>query len=254
MIHKTFSVDDPPDIEVRIESGRVDIRHGKSRAVDVRVDTKVPGFIVEQRGNSVLVSSDKNASWLSRGSAYVVIEAPDGSDMRVGVASAPVRSEVPLGKVDIRTASGDIELVAAETLVAKTASGDLDVRSVERGLRFSSASGDLRVADRVGGSVVVSTASGDVHIERTDATIEMNTASGDAYISYFTGRSASFKAMSGDIEIGIPPRSNVSLDVNLLSGRLRLPDSPGRKEPPARHMSIKGKAVSGDFTINLVDG
>lgn len=254
MIHKTFSVDDPADIDVRIESGRVDIRPGSPGTVDVRVDTKVPGFIVEQRGNSILVSSDKNASWLSRGSAYIVIEAPEGSDLRAGVASAPVRSEVPLGKVDIRTASGDIELVAAETLVAKTASGDLDVERVGRALRFSSASGDLRVVDHASGSVVVSTASGDVHIEHTDATIEMNTASGDAYIIYFAGKSASFKAMSGDIDIGIPPRSNVSLDVTLLSGKLRVPDAPAREEPPERHMSIKGKTVSGDFTINLVDG
>lgn len=253
MIHETFSVDDPADIEVRIESGRVDIRPGPAGNVDVRVDTKVPGFVVEQRGNSILVSSDKSASWLSRGSAYIVIEAPEGSDLRAGVASAPIRCEVPLGKVDIRTASGDIELVAAETLVVKTASGDLEVERVERGLRFSSASGDLRVVDHAGGSVVTSTASGNVHIENSDATIEMNTASGDAYIGYFAGRSASFKAMSGDIEIGIPPRTNVSLDVNLLSGKLRLPDSPGRKEPPERHMSIRGKTVSGDFTINLVE-
>jgi len=253
VIHKTFSVDDPPDIEVRIESGRVDIRHGSSGTVDVRVDTKVPGFIVEQRGNSILVSSDKNASWLSRGSAYIVIEAPDGTDVTAGMASAPIRVEIPLGKVDIRTASGDIELMAAETLVVKTASGDLDVGSVERGLRFSSASGDLRVADRVGGSVVASTASGDVHIEHADATVEVNTASGDTHISHFAGRSASFKAMSGDIDLGIPSRTNVDLDVTLLSGKLRVPEAPARKEPPERHMSIKAKTVSGDFTIALVE-
>lgn len=254
MIHKSFTIEGPPDIEIRIETGRVDIRPGEPGTVDVRVDTKVAGFIVEQRGNSILVSSDKNASWLSRGSAYIVIEAPDGTDIKAGVASAPIRAEIPLGKVDIRTASGDIELMAAETLVVKTASGDLDVGSVERGLRFSSASGDLRVADRAGGSVVASTASGDVHIEHSDATIEMNTASGDAHISYFEGRSASFKAMSGDIDIGVPPRTNVDLEVSLLSGRLRLPDSPKRDEPPERHMSIRGKLVSGDFTLTLLDG
>lgn len=251
MIHKTFSVEGTPDIEVRVESGRVEVSEGTSGTVDVRVDTKAPGFIVEQRGNSILVSSDKNSSWVSRGSAYVAIVAPAGTDLRVAVASAPIYADLALGKVDIKTASGDIELGSAETLTAKTASGDLDVSSVDRALRFSSASGDLRVAGHVGGSVVVSTASGDVHIDRTDANIDMSTASGDAYIDYFTGRSASFKAMSGDIDLGIPPRTNVDLNVSLLSGSLRLPDPSERKEPPERHMSVKGKMVSGDFTITL---
>jgi DUF4097 and DUF4098 domain-containing protein YvlB len=249
VIHETFSVDGTPDLEVRIESGRVEVSEGPMGKVDVSVDTKASGFIVEQRGNAVLVSSDKDSSWLSRGSAYVVIQAPPGADLRVGVASASVEADVPLGKVEIKTASGDIDLRSAETLVVKTASGDLDVESVERSLRFTTASGDLR-AERIAGSMVVSTASGDVHIEAVDATLEMNTASGDAYITRFEGRSANFKTMSGDIDLGIPSGTSVDLDVTLLSGKLRLPDAKPRKTPANRQMSIRAKLVSGDFTIS----
>jgi DUF4097 and DUF4098 domain-containing protein YvlB len=252
VIHQTFTVEGAPDIEVRIESGRVEIRDGKPGVVDVSVDTKTPGFIVEQRGNSILVSSDKNASWVSRGSAYVVVETPPGSDLRVAVASAPVTADLALGKVEIKSASGDIELHEVESLTVKTASGDIDVDSVDRSLRVTTASGDLRVSRHAGGSVVVSTASGDVHIEHSDATIEMNTASGDAYITHFEGRSANFKTMSGDVDLGIPPRTDVALDVTLLSGKLRVPDAQRRQEEPLRHMSIKAKAVSGDFTVTRV--
>ncbi|HEX6221574.1 MAG TPA: DUF4097 family beta strand repeat-containing protein [Acidimicrobiia bacterium] len=248
MIHETFSVEGTPDLEVRFESGRVEVRDGPVGKVDVKVDARSPGFIVEQRGNAILVSSDKSSSWLSRGSAYVVIETPSGSDLSVSVASASVEADLPLGKTEIKTASGDIDINSAETLVVKTASGDLDVRSVDRALRFSSASGDLRV-EKASGSVVATTASGDVHIEDTDAILEMSTASGDAYITRFEGRSASFKAMSGDVDLGIPLGSNVDLDVTLLSGKLRLPDSEPRGRPPERQMSIRAKLVSGDFTI-----
>ena len=248
MIHETFSVDGTPDLEIRVESGRVEVNEGPSGTVDVQVDTKSPGFIVEQRGNAILVSSDRNSSWLSRGSAYVVVEAPAGSDLRVSVASASVEADLPLGKVEIKTASGNIDLNSAETLVVKTASGDLDVENVSRGLRYTTASGDLR-AENVGGSLVVSTASGDVHVERTDASIEMNTASGDAYITRFEGRSANFKAMSGDIDLGIPTGTNVDLDVTLLSGKLRLPETERRGRPPERQMSVRAKLVSGNFTI-----
>ena len=248
MIHKTFTVDGTPDIEVRIESGRVEVHRSSGNEVDVKADTKLPGFIVEQRGNSILVSSDKD-SWLSRGSAYIVIETPPKSDLNVSVASAPVYVDVELAKADIKTASGDIEIDEVETLSVKTASGDLSVRSVERSLAFVSASGDLRITESATGSVVASTASGDVHIDESDATISMNTASGDAHIRRYIGRNASFKGMSGTIDLGIPSGTDVELDVNLLSGKLRVPDPEPRKSPPVRRMTIKAKLVSGDLNI-----
>lgn len=252
MIHENFSVDGSPDIEVRLEAGRVEVHRGEPGTVDVTVDTKAADFIVEQRGNSILVSSDKTTPWLSRGSAYVVIRAPEGADLRVAVASAPVRVDLTLGKVDIKTASGDIELDRAESLVIKTASGDAEVARVEHALSFTSASGDLRVRESCHGSVAVSTASGDVYIEDTDASVTVNTASGDVRIGRYTGRGASFKAMSGSVDLGIPRRTEVSLDVNLLSGKLRLPKPESSQEEPERQVSVRAKLVSGNMTINRV--
>lgn len=252
MIHKTFSVDGLPDLDVRVEAGRLEVHETDSGRVDVTVDTRLPGFIVEQRGNTILVSSDTNAGWLSRGSAYVVIETPPGSDLRASVASAPVTADVDLGKVEVKSASGDIDIRQAETLVVKTASGDLHVDTVKRALRVTSASGDVRVVSRLDGSAVVSTASGDIEIEKSDATIEMNTASGDASIRNYTGRSANFKAMSGSIDLGIPSGSRIELDVSTLSGKVRLPDPEPSQGTPTRNMSIRAKLVSGDFTIERV--
>lgn len=252
MIHQTFTVDSAPDLVVRFESGRLEIRQGPTDTVEVRVDTKSPGFTVEQRGNSILVSSDKDASWLSRGSASVVIETPPGSNASVAVASASVNIDVAMNKVEVKTASGDVDLGTVESLKVSTASGDLDVISVERDIRFTSASGDLRVAERVTGSLEVSTASGDVHVEHADATLELKSASGDAYITRFEGRSANFKTMSGDVDLGIPTATSVDLDVTLLSGKLRLPDPATRQGPAERRMSIRAKMVSGDFTITRI--
>lgn len=252
MISRTFTVEGSPDIEVRIESGRVELRRGDPGTVSVTVETKTPDFIVEQRGNSILVSSDRTASWLSRGSAYVVIEAPEGSDLRVGVASAPVLADMSLGKVDVKTASGDIELGSTESLAIKTASGDTEVKDVEHSLSFASASGDLRVRGTCRGSVAASTASGDIHIADCEATITVNTASGDVDIRRFTGRSASFKGMSGDVDMGIPRRTEIDLDINLLSGRLRVPDPESRTGDPERQMSIRAKLVSGDLSLKRV--
>jgi DUF4097 and DUF4098 domain-containing protein YvlB len=249
VIHQTFTVDGTPDITVAIESGRIDVQEGPVGVVDVRVDTRLPGFIVEQRGNSILVSSDKNASWLSRGSASVVIETPKQSDLKVSVASAQVYVGVDLGKVDIKTASGDVVMESAESLTIKTASGDVQAHEVARGVRAATASGDIRIERVVDGNAGISTASGDVHIEECNASADVNTASGDVFLTRFEGRGATFKSMSGSVDVGIPPRTTVELDVNTLSGKVRLPDPEPRQGPAERHMSIRAKLVSGDFTI-----
>jgi DUF4097 and DUF4098 domain-containing protein YvlB len=248
VIHETFSVDGLPDLEVRIESGRLEVHEGAPGKVDVTVETRLPGFIVEQRGNSILVSSDKDAGWLSRGSAYVVIETPPGSDLKASVASAPITIDVDMEKVEIKSASGDMEIERVKDLIVRSASGDVHVEKVSRALRATTASGDVRV-ESASGSLAVATASGDVEIEKSDATVEMNTASGDAYIHEFTGRSANFKAMSGSIDLGIPTGTTVELDVNTLSGKVRLPDPEPSRGTPTRHMAIRAKLVSGDFTI-----
>lgn len=248
MIEKTFTVTGKPDLDIRIESGKVEVRKGAEGEVSVSVDTEDPDFVVEQRGSSIIVSSEWNRR--HRGATFVVVDTPPHSDLGVSVASAEVQVDVPLDRADIKTASGDIDVTGAETLTVKTASGDLRVDHVRSALRFSTASGDLFLAGEVRGSVAVSTASGDVRIEECEATVDVNSVSGDVHIGRFSGRSGNFKAMSGDVTLGIVTGTSVDLDVNLLSGRLYLPEpAPTETE---RHMSVKAKMVSGDLRIERV--
>jgi len=249
VIQETFSIDGTPDIEVRIQSGRVDVKRGAPGTVKVTVETQDPDFYVEQRGNSIVASSDRNTPWLSRGSSFVAIETPEGSDLYVGAASARVDCELALNRVEVKTASGDVEIETAETVVVKSASGDVKIGSVNKTLRLTSASGSVLI-DCCRGSVNISTASGDVHIEDSEAAMNVNTVSGDIAISRLTGKTAAFKSMSGSITVGILRGSDVDLDVNLLSGRLNLPQPEPREGVPERLISIRAKSVSGDLTIS----
>ncbi len=254
MIKRNFKIKGSPDIEVRIESGRVEVHSGTKGEVTVNVQTKDPNFIVEQRGSSVVVSSDKSSSWLSRGSAFVYIEAPEGSDLSVGVASAAVSVTVPLGKLEIKSASGDIDIDRAQNIEIKSASGDTFIQRVGRSLRFASASGDLDISDSLNGSASIATASGDVDVHDATGNIDVNTVSGDVRVARFSGKNANFKAMSGDVHLGLPRATTVDLDVNLLSGSLELPKTDRTDyRPPEREMTIRAKLVSGDLHINKVD-
>lgn len=252
-IQEVFTVDGQPELDVRIESGRVELARGEPGKVKVTVETQDPGFIVEQRGDLIVVSSDKNTSWLSRGSAFVLIEAPDHSDAVIATASARVESQIPLGHVEVKTASGDVEIGVAGAADIKTASGDTRVGRTSRALRLKTASGDLLVTDRCEGTVSLASASGDVHIAEAEAALDVNTVSGDVNLSRFYGNKAVIKSMSGDIRIGIPTGTSVDLDVSLLSGALRLPDTREEKIATTRHTTIRAKLVSGDLRIERID-
>lgn len=252
MINEEFTVSGTPEVEVRIASGRVEIISGPEGVVSVEVDTNDPDFIVEQRGKLVYIASERSSGWLSRGSDFVTVRMAPGGEARISTASARFECEPHMARLDVKTASGDVEMESADIATVKTASGDVGIGDVRKALRASTASGDIFVRGDCEGSVGLNTASGDVHIERCNATIDLNSASGDVYIRRFTGNQANFKSMSGNIDLGIPEGSKVDLDATLLSGKLRAPEKREASMPLERHISVKAKLVSGDLTIERV--
>lgn len=249
MIEKTFTIAGKPDIDIRIERGKVEVRKGAEGKVSVSVDTNDPNFVVEQRGSSIIISSERGKGWSSAGSSFVVVDTPPDSDLDVSVATAEVQVDVPLDRVDVKTASGDVDLAGAEILSVKTASGDARVGHIGKALRFTTASGDLFVTGEARGTVAVSTASGDVRIDDCGATVDINSVSGDVFIPRFSGRSGDFKGMSGDVNLGILEGTSLDLDVSLLSGKLYVPEAAETRPEIERHMSVKVKLVSGDLKI-----
>jgi DUF4097 and DUF4098 domain-containing protein YvlB len=253
VIEKTFEVGAAPEVVVRIESGRIEIVEGPTRQVKAIVETKDPGFIVEQRGDSILLQHDPEAGWLSSKRTDVFLEVPPGASATLRTASADVSAQVALDKVEVKTASGDVDLDEAAKVVIKTASGDTAVEEVTEALRFTSASGGLQ-AERVTGSIVASTASGDIAVEEAEATTEVNTVSGDVRLHRFLGRHLVVKSMSGSIDVGIPSGTKVDLDASLMSGRLLLPPAAEATTVVDRHISVKVKSVSGNLTIERLPG
>lgn len=252
MIEKAFNVAGKPSLDIRIERGKVEVRQGEEGRVSVSVDTDDPDFIVEQRGSSIIISSEKGRGWKPASSTFVVVDTPRDSDLDVSVATAEVQVDVPLDRADVKTASGDVDLAGAEILTVKTASGDVRVEHVGKAMRFTTASGDLFVTGEARGTVGISTASGDVRIDDCEATVDINSVSGDVFIPRFSGRSGNFKGMSGDVNLGVLQGTSLDLDVNLLSGKLYVPDALETRPEIERHMSVKAKLVSGDLKIERV--
>lgn len=253
MIDETFAVDATPRVEVQIQSGTVRLQGNGSDAIRVVADARDPSRIeVTRRGGTIVVKSLRN-NWVSQNSADVTVYLPDKAEAKVSTASADIRAKTPLANLEVNTASGDVEFEVVDHLQVRTASGDIRGREVSGSVSVVSASGDVRI-DSCAGKGSFSSASGDVEIDRcSGGSMRASTASGDVSVRICQSSEVSCKSMSGSVNIGLPPRTKADLDINTLSGTVRLPDPRSTTQEPERQVSIKARLVSGDVNLFRVE-
>ena len=259
-MEKSFQVGTDGALDVRIASGKVEIKQGQEGVIVVRGRGDTDNLSVEQHGSTVWVSSQPRSTQISKRihfgagrSVYLSIEVPEGIDIDVNVASADVECEPPSARLNVNSASGDLRFADTGDLTVKTASGDVHGRKVSGKLSFVSASGDLHI-ESIGDRASVSTASGDIQIGEARGPIATSTMSGDVHVRKFGGDDFAAKSMSGSVDIGIPAGSSVDLDATTLSGDIILPEA---REAPSEttaggSVDLKVKLVSGDLKVRRV--
>jgi hypothetical protein len=258
-MEKSFQVGADGALDVRIASGKVEVKRGQEGVIVVRGRGATENLSVEQHGSTVWVSSEPRSTQISKGihigvgrSVYLAIEVPDGIDIDVNVASADVECEPPSARLNVNSASGDIRFTDTGELTVKTASGDVHGHEVTGKLSFVSASGDLHI-ESIGDRASISTASGDIQIGEVSGPITTSTMSGDVQVRRFGGDDFAAKSMSGSVDLGIPAGSSVDLDATTLSGDITLPEP---QEPPsgtpAGNVDLKVRLVSGDLKVRRV--
>lgn len=246
-----FDVSDNPVVEVATFTGDVGIDIGDADSIVVECDTGERGYTVEQVGSRVVVAP-RPGRFRRFGAGDLNLVVPAGTDVMLRTTSGDVRSghsprDAGLGRVELSTASGDARLGVVGSLSAKTASGDLFVDEVRGDLTAGTASGDVRI-DRVDGDVQMSTAAGDGHFDVVTGDVVFRTASGDLNIGRLEGSSLRGKTLAGDLRIGIPPRREIALDLNALSGDLHH-DLTASGETPLKRLRIEISSVSGDVFL-----
>jgi DUF4097 and DUF4098 domain-containing protein YvlB len=246
-MEKSFEISADTSLDVRIASGKVSVVRGAAGRVSVKATGDTDHLVVEQRGSSIWISTEKRSGWVSR-SVYVTVEAPDDIDMDVNIASADFECAVTPRRLTINSASGDIRLKDSGELSVKTASGDVNGHSVSGRLTFASASGDLHV-ETIGDRSELSTASGDLRISHAGGSMVASTLSGDVRVDHFAGREFQAKSMSGNVDIGIPSGTEVDLDATTLSGDIRLPGKADHEVPIERSVDLRVRLVSGDLRL-----
>lgn len=247
-----FEVGERPRIEVRTRTGRIRVDHHDDGGVEVIIDGKnADNFTIEQYGDALSIRQASERS-LSTGSHKVSLRVPHDSEIDVGVASADVEVVATIGDLRVSAASGDVSARKIERdLTLKAASGDVDVEEVAGRVQITTASGDVDLRS-VGRHCTLSSASGDIEIGTASGDVRVKTASGDVEVARFLGGALDCKTVSGDLTAAIPSGRRVEVDLQTMTGNVRLPE--GRRDASDSHggesASIRFRSVSGDIRLN----
>jgi DUF4097 and DUF4098 domain-containing protein YvlB len=263
-VQKTFDIDGPAQIDVRLASGEIVVDPTLEGQIEVELtahDDESQRLVDDARielndGHLVIDVPNKRGGFsfslgFTRQGITCRIRCPHSSSLSVRSKSADVVARGTLGGLNVSTASGDVEANRiAGGVNIKSASGDTRVQEISGGANVQTASGDIEL-EIVRGPLSVNSASGDVTIGEAYDNVTANTVSGDQEHGAVMRGKVSAHSVSGDVTIGVRRGSKVYLDCNTVSGdtssELELTtDAPDGDGPL---VEIRAKTVSGDIRI-----
>jgi Putative adhesin len=269
---QTFETPGHVRLNLSIPSGRIEIETAPVQTTEVELealsdaarellgDTRIasrerPG------GHEVIVEVPQRTSFFlgfGRGAEFRLrVSCPDGADLEARTKTADVLARGRYGAVELKTASGDVNVDEAQELRAKTASGDVALDTVHGPTNVQTASGDLAI-QRAGGDVTAQIVSGDVWIRDAGASVHAHTVSGDQRLDAVMAGAVEAHTVSGDVLVGVRRGSRVYVDATTVSGsttsELDLSEAPedngGATEgEEAPMVELRLKTVSGDVSI-----
>ncbi len=174
------------------------------------------------------------------------IEAPKHLFLELGTASGEIEVSSIQGGAKLNSASGEISLEGCSgKFEVSTASGDIGIIDCD-GLsaRVQTASGDIE-AKGCSGDLTLQSVSGDLSLDLSSAELQISTISGDLELAVETLRGLSASTTSGDISIEIrtPPEGDIRLAS--VSGDVEL------EIPDGSDISLEAATASGDIDCGL---
>lgn len=199
-------------------------------------------------------------------------DAKDKND-RNAYKNIKIRYEISMPRrynTTIATASGDLDLGSLEGNVKYTsASGDINSSGVTGNVKISTASGDINLSSVTGeteistasgeincsslaGDITASTASGDIVLSGNRGALEISTASGDITINYSgSNLGTKLSSVSGDIHFNYSGDFAADLKANTLSGDIELAGNITAHDPSERkRKNIEAKINGGGERLN----
>jgi Putative adhesin len=229
--------------------------HDAIEAVEVTCRERAGGHVITVDEKERIRWGPIRISW--GGNVEVRVVCPHGADLELSAGSTDLRVTGELGEVSARTASGDIQLDTVQDKIAvKTASGDISIGTIQDGGSAGTVSGDLGIR-QVEGALTARSVSGDVRIGSLQAPLILSTTSGDIELEAVEAGDVRLQSVSGDIRVGVRRGTRVFIDAASVSGDLVSElgvsdDRPAASEEEDGNeevVPLHVKTVSGDVKI-----
>jgi putative adhesin len=265
-MQKTFEVQGPVELDVRLASGDIAVDASVEGRVEVELiahdeesQRLVDGARIElthagQRPTVVVDVPQKrgfNLSLFGRSGIECRVRCPHESGLAARTKSADILARGTLGGLNVTTASGDIEVDRVTGGVnVKSASSDFSAREVGDGVNIQTASGDIDI-DVARGPVNITSVSGDISLGEAYGNVNANSVSGDQDHRAVMQGLVSANSVSGDITIAVRRGSKAFLECTTVSGdttsELELSSEAPSGDGPL--VEVRAKTVSGDIRI-----
>jgi DUF4097 and DUF4098 domain-containing protein YvlB len=182
--------------------------------------------------------------------AHLRLAVPDGLTFVIKTGSADISISADIGSSKIISGSGDIIIGNAVDLDCGSGSGAISVARVEgNGARLSSGSGDVSIGE-ANCPITAKSGSGEVVVKSLRGTsLRANSGSGDIAVAATTG-SVDLRSASGSLTVGVADNLPVWLDLNSVSGDIRIGlESTTQPEPGEPYLTLRARTASGDIAV-----
>jgi len=265
-MQKTFEVQGPVDLDVRLASGDIEVDPTAEGRVEIELiahDEESQRLVDNARielsphGHrpTILVDVPQkkgfSISIFGRSGIECRIRCPHDSALSVRTKSADISTRGTIGGLNVQTASGDLDVDRVSGGVnVKSASSDFSAREVGGGVNIQTASGDIDLSI-ARGPINVTSVSGDISIGEAYDNVNANSVSGDQDHGAVMQGVVAAHSVSGDVTIAVRRGSKAFLDCTTVSGdttsELELTSDAPAGDGPL--VEIRAKTVSGDIRI-----
>jgi DUF4097 and DUF4098 domain-containing protein YvlB len=164
------------------------------------------------------------------------------SDRYFGDGETRLKLRVPAGvALSVDGTSSDIAITGIKgAIVARSVSGDVDVRVPARQITVQSVSGDVQLEAPGAREVKLNTVSGDVNISGASGRLAAESVSGDVVVDGGTFSVLELKSVSGDIGVSAGFATDAKVKAESLSGDVHV------RAPSSLSAEVSLKTFSGD--------
>jgi hypothetical protein len=184
------------------------------------------------------------------GQAHLRLGVPAGLSFNLSTASADITISADIARSRLASGSGDISLAGAADLTCTTGSGDISIAVVSGdGARVSTGSGDI-VIEEARCAVSAKSGSGDVVLRSLyEADLQASSGSGDISVPSTSG-SVDLRSASGSLTVGIAGDLPAWLDLNSVSGRIRIAIEPSAEPAEGEpFVTVRARTASGEIAV-----